>query len=102
QSPTHQITQSLNKKGVLVVAAALAGAVVTQLAECLERGAERGDQRAPLARGRADGRLDAGEGLLDAHRHVPEDPAGALDLRGRERRRARGVAADGVQVAENR
>ena len=47
-------------------------------------------------------RLDDVERLLDADGDVGEQLVGALDLRGRERRRARGVAADRVQVAEQR
>ncbi len=42
------------------------------------------------------------QGLLDAHGEVGKQLVGPLHLGGRERGGARGVAADGVQVPEQR
>src|SRR5580765_678697 len=80
----------------------MAGAAGPHFAEHLHRGAEGAHHRTPFAGGRANRRLNDVERLLDADSDVGEQLVGALDLGRRQRHRARGVGADGVQVAEQR
>src|SRR5882672_4002853 len=92
-----------NEKHVLVVAPPTAAAAVpAQLADGPERGAECAEERGGLASGAADAGLHGVERLLDSDRDVAEQLVGALHLRGRELGRPRGVAADGVEMREQR
>src|SRR5438445_6379849 len=95
--------QLLDKKRVFVVAAPLAAAAVAaQLAQRLEGGAERAEEGAPLPRRAADGGVDGGQGLLETLRDVGKQLVSALDLGRGQLRGARGVAADRVQMADER
>src|SRR5258708_15365700 len=103
KSRNNQMTQLLDKQGVFVVAAPrAAAAVAAQLAKRLERRAEGAEQRSPLPRRSADGRVDGGDRVLETLRDVGEQLVGAFDLDGGELRGARRVAADRVQVADER
>src|SRR5207244_2647768 len=83
--------------------ATLAGVTVpAELANGLHRGTERAQQRAAFPSGAANRRLERVEGVIDASREVGKELVGALYLDRCQRRRARGIAADRVQVAEQR
>src|SRR5438552_7132112 len=97
------MTRLLDKEGVLVVTAPLAAAAVpADLSKRLESGAERAQQGASLTRRPADGRVDRGKSLLETLRDVREQPVGAFDLGRGQLRGARGVAADRVQMSDQR
>src|SRR5262245_3293378 len=99
---SHQPSAMSDEQCVLVVAAGLAGAGLPQLAERVKRGARRGEQRASLARRREDRRLHDVERLVDPGREIGKQLVGAFHLRGGELGGARRVAADRVEVPEQR
>src|SRR5256885_11482167 len=95
-------TAASDEQCVFVVAARLTGARLAQLADGLKCGAERAEERAAFARRRDHRCLHEIERVVDANREVGEQLVGALHLRAGELRGARRVAADRVQVAEQR
>src|SRR5256885_676276 len=90
----------VSRYSFLFAARLAAAAVLAQLADGLKCGAKRAEQRAPLAGRSADRRLHGVQGFVHSHRDVAEQLVGALHLRRGERRGARGVARNRVDVAE--
>src|SRR6266545_3187678 len=98
-----EVGRRSNEERVFVLRAALTGpAGVTHLAHRLDRGAERAEERASLARRRGERRLKVVEGRVDAQGDVAEQRVSALHLGGGKRRGARGVASNGVHVHKQR
>src|SRR5262245_316966 len=100
--PEMACLSELDEERVLVVAPALTGAVVALVANRLEGGLEGAEDGARFTRRGAERSLDVVHRQLDALRDVGEQLVGALDLYRRQRRGARCVVADRVEVAEDR